>query len=76
MPSLLVVPTFDGRVSQFTLVSIDVIDIEFNHRRMHLSGLRETDGSTMQSFQMRPEVQVVLLDALRLRLTDGVPLGG
>jgi len=29
----------EGRVSQFMLVSIRVIDIEFNHRRVHLMGL-------------------------------------
>ncbi len=57
------------------LISIDVIDVELNHRRVHLSGLRESDGSTMQSFQVRPEVQVVALDVECLRLADGVPLG-
>jgi hypothetical protein len=58
------------------LVSIDVINIEFNNRRVHLRGLRETDGSAMQSFQVCPEVQVVSLNVERLRLAGGVPPGG
>jgi hypothetical protein len=65
-----------GHVSQFMLVSIHVIDIELNHRRVHLRGLRETDGSAMQSFQVCPEIQVVPLNVERLCLADGVPLAG
>src|SRR3569832_227556 len=58
------------------LVSIRVIDIEFNHCRVHLIGLREADSSAMQSFQMCPEVQVEPLYVERLRLADDVPLAG
>ncbi|MDT5272618.1 MAG: hypothetical protein QOH49_4804, partial [Acidobacteriota bacterium] len=47
-----VVENFIGHASQFMLVSIHVIDIELNHRRVHLRGLRETDRAAMQPFQV------------------------
>jgi hypothetical protein len=56
------------------LISINVIDIELNDRRVHLIGFRETDRSAMQPFQVRAEVQVVTLDVERSRFADPMPL--
>lgn len=55
------------------LRSIHVIDIEFNDRRVHLIGFRETDRSALQPFQVCAEVQVVPLAVERFRFADRMP---
>jgi len=51
-----------GRVSQLMLLSIKVIDIELDHRVVHLHRSRVADRASLQSLNPRPEIEVIPLD--------------